>query len=281
VAVSIFPIYDIARRVAGDKLDVVCILPPGKSEHDYEPTPKEMAKVADAKLAVLVGFGMDDWARKIVNGAAPSAKMFEIGPKLSPRTLSMEHVGEAAANEARKGADDDGDEKPGAKDPHVWLDPVRMQTAAKALGDAFAELVPSAAADLKARSEKVAGEIGALHADIDKRQAAWKKRGIVTFHGSMSYFADRYHLTIAAVLEPFPGREPTAKYLAEVLAAIEKTKPAALFSEPQLEKGPAKVTAEQAKIPLFELDPVGGTAGLETYEALMRHNAGVLDVALK
>src|SRR5687768_9290450 len=70
VAVSIFPLYDIARRVAGDRLDVVLVLPPGRSEHDYDPTPKEAAKIAQAKLGLAVGLGMDDWLAKIVKGAA-------------------------------------------------------------------------------------------------------------------------------------------------------------------------------------------------------------------
>jgi len=285
VAVSIFPLYDISRRIAGDALDVVLILPPGRSEHGYEPTPKEMAKVADAKLAVLVGLGMDEWAKKIVRGAASGTppKELELGPLVDPRTMSAAHVGEEEAEAAGGKHDDDEDEhKPGAKDPHFWLDPVRMQKAAAAITDAFAQLAPAAAqAGVRARGDDVKQKLAALHAELDGKQKTWTKRGIVTFHGSMGYFADRYGLTIAAIIEPFPGREPTAKYLAAVLAAIKAAKPAALFSEPQLDRAPAKVTADQAGLPLFELDPVGGTTGIESYEGLLRHDAEVLDKALK
>src|SRR5271154_4929104 len=76
VAVSIFPLYDLARRVAGDRLDVVLVLPPGRSEHSYDPTPKEMARVADAKLGVSVGLQMDEWLERIVRGAAGSGTKF-------------------------------------------------------------------------------------------------------------------------------------------------------------------------------------------------------------
>jgi zinc transport system substrate-binding protein len=286
VAVSIFPLYDIAKRIGGDAVDVVLILPPGRSEHGYEPTPKEMAKVADAKLAVLVGLGMDEWAKKIVRGAAsgkPPAEL-ELGPLVEPRTMTASHVGEEEAEAAAGGKhDEDEDEhKPGAKDPHFWLDPVRMQKATAPIAEAFAKLVPTeAAAGVRARGDDVKLKLTALHAEIDAKQKTWAKRSIVTFHGSMGYFADRYGLTIAAIIEPFPGREPTAKYLATVLAAIKTAKPAALFSEPQLDRAPAKVTADQAGLPLYELDPVGGTVGIETYEALLRHDAEVLDKALK
>jgi ABC-type Zn uptake system ZnuABC Zn-binding protein ZnuA len=286
VAVSIFPLYDIAKRIGGDAADVVLILPPGRSEHGYEPTPKEMAKVADAKLAVLVGLGMDEWAKKIVRGAASgkAPTELELGPLVEPRTMTASHVGEEEAEAAAGGKhDEDEDEhKPGAKDPHFWLDPVRMQKAAAAIADALAKIVPeAAAAGVRARGDDVKQKLGALHAEIDGKSKAWTKRSIVTFHGSMGYFADRYGLTIAAIIEPFPGREPTAKYLAAVLTAIKSAKPAALFSEPQLDRAPAKVTADQAGLPLYELDPVGGTSGIESYEALIRHDAEVLDKALK
>jgi ABC-type Zn uptake system ZnuABC Zn-binding protein ZnuA len=123
--------------------------------------------------------------------------------------------------------------------------------------------------------------LNALHASIDTRSKGWTKKTIVTFHGSMGYFADRYGLKIAAVIEPFPGKEPTPRYIKDVLGAIQRSQASALFSEPQLDKKPAQVIADQAKLPLFELDPVGGSAGVESYEKLLTHNADVLDKALK
>src|SRR6478735_2226354 len=99
VAVSIFPLYDVARRVAGDRLDMVLVLPPGRSEHSYDPTPREMARVADSRLAISVGLGMDEWLTRIVQGAAGSnVTMLEIGPRLDPRPTPLGAVGEEAAD---------------------------------------------------------------------------------------------------------------------------------------------------------------------------------------
>jgi len=116
---------------------------------------------------------------------------------------------------------------------------------------------------------------------ISTRSKAWTKHTIVTFHGSMSYFAKRYGLVIAAVVEPLAGKEPTATYLAEVIDAIKKNQAAALFTEPQLDRGPGETIARDAKVPLGELDPVGGSQGRDTYEALMLWNADQLDKVLK
>ena len=282
VTVSIFPLHDIARRLGGDRLDVVLLLPPGRSEHSFDPTPREMAQVAKSRLGISVGLGMDAWLEKVVRGAAgPDVPILQLAPRVGPRRMTAEEIGAEEAEHGDKDHDHDHDHDHGAEDPHFWLDPVRMKEAAAAMTQAFEALDPEGAPGYRARQAAVAQDLDRLHAELEGRSKAWTKRTILTFHGSMGYFADRYGLTIAAVIEPFPGREPTPRYLQQVLGVIEKTRPAALFSEPQLDRRPAQVIADQAKLPLFELDPVGGGPGAESYEALLRRNAEVLDRALK
>jgi len=311
VAASIFPLYDIARRVAGDRLEVALVLPPGKSEHGFDPSPKEMAAVAKAKLGISVGLEMDTWLEKIVKGAAGvDVKMLQLGPSLDPRKMTAREVG--IVHEKHDGHDHDHDhdkkdapdkkdvheghahekernhgDKPtpdghahGALDPHVWLDPTRMKKALPLLVDAFKALDAAGADAFSSRSAEVDKALDALHAELEARSKRWTKKTIVTFHGSMGYFAERYGIKIAAVVEPFPGKEPTAKYIQEVIEVIGETKAAALFSEPQLDKRPAEVIAEQAKVPLGELDPVGGTSGADTYEKLLSKIADAFDKTL-
>jgi ABC-type Zn uptake system ZnuABC Zn-binding protein ZnuA len=280
VAVSIFPLYDLARRVAGDRLDVVLVLPPGRSEHSYDPTPKEMARVADAKLGISVGLQMDEWLEKIVKGAAGSSvKLVQLGPQVNPRKMTHDEVGDEAADEARPAGEEE--HHHGPLDPHFWLDPVRTMQAVDLIVTAFTQLDPEGAAGYRQRGDAVKASIQSLHQSIEARVKTWTHKTLVTFHGSMGYYAERYGLTIAAVIEPFPGREPTAKYITEVLAAVKKTNTVALFSEPQLEKRPAQVIADQAHVKLFELDPVGGTTGVDSYEKLLQHNTDVLEQALR
>lgn len=284
VAVSILPLWDLARRIAGDKLDVALVLPPGKTEHAYDPTPKEMQKLAGSKLAIAVGLSMDNWLQKIVAGvAAPGYTTLELGPKADPMPIGAEAVGEEDQDHDH---DHDGKEdhaahehehEKGAPDPHFWLDPVRAIRVLDPIADAFEQLAPGG--DFKTRAAEAKKSLEALHGKIDGRAKEWTKKSIVTFHGSFAYYAARYGLTVAAVIEPFPGKEPTPKYLKEVLASIDKVKPAALFSEPQLDKKPAQVVADQAKIPLFELDPIGAEG--DTYESLLTKNTDVLEKALR
>lgn len=156
-----------------------------------------------------------------------------------------------------------------------------MIEAVDLLVAAFTRLDPAAADSFRSRGDEVKRALRALDERLRAERATFTRNRIITFHGSFGYFAERYDLEIAAVVEPSPGREPTARYLAEVLAVIAETHPAALFSEPQLDPRPAQVIAHDARLPLFELDPVGGTEGVASYEALLLHNGSVLARALR
>src|SRR5688572_29521421 len=70
VAVSIFPIYDLTKRVAGPDADVALLLQPGKNEHSFDPSPKDIETASKAKLGVMVGLGLDPWMEKLLKDAA-------------------------------------------------------------------------------------------------------------------------------------------------------------------------------------------------------------------
>jgi zinc transport system substrate-binding protein len=298
VAVSIFPLHDITKRIAGDRLDVVLVLPPGKSEHGYDPTPKEIARLEGTKLGIAVGLDMDGWVESIMKSAGGSPRMVHVGEKVPTIPIDVEPIGEEHHEEEGEHHDEEHDEHhdeehgehhdeehghagKGAPDPHFWLDPQRMSAAVDVITAELATLDPAGKADFEKNAAAVKESLAKVDGAIAARARTWTKKTIVTFHGSMSYYAARYGLRIAAVIEPLAGKEPTPQYVAEVLAAIQRGQAAALFSEPQLDKRPAEVIATEGKIPLGELDPVGGGPGRESYEALLTWNTDQLEKLLK
>ena len=291
VVVSIFPIYDLTKRIAGDRLNVMLVLPPGKSEHGYDPTPQEMAALHNAKLGIAVGLDMDGWVESIMK-SAKSAAVFRLGEKLPTIPIDVEPITEEEAghehdehgheeHEEHEDHDDHAHAGKGAPDPHVWLDPRLMQQGADLIAEQLATVDPAGKEMFAKNAAAVKASLAALDTKIMERSKAWTKRTIVTFHGSMAYYAKRYNVRIAAVVEPLAGKEPTASYIAEVLAAIKRGGAVALFSEPQLDKGPGEMIAKEAGIKLGELDPVGGLQGRESYEALLTWNTDQLEAVLK
>src|SRR5206468_10407386 len=110
----------------------------------------------------------------------------------------------------------------------------------------------------KIRGDEVKRSLLELHQEVARHAAVWPQRKIVSFHGSMYYYADRYGLEVTAVVEPLPGREPTARYLARVLETIRGAGVVALLSEPQLEPRAARPVAAETGLPVYVLDPGGG-----------------------
>lgn len=283
VAVSIFPIYDVTRRIAGDRLDVMLVLPPGKSEHGYDPTPREIARLEGAKLGLAVGLDMDGWVENIMRTAGGGTKLVRVGDKVQIMPIDVEPIGEdEAEHDEHEGEKrEDHDHELGAPDPHVWLDPERMLQIVDAIAAELIEIDPQGKDTFAKNAEALKASIQATDAKVRERSKAWTKRTIVTFHGSMAYYAKRYGIRIAVVVEPIAGKEPTATYIAEVIAAIKRSNAAALFTEPQLDRGPGETIAREAGIPLGELDPVGGVAGRDSYEALLVWNTDQLEKVLK
>jgi len=281
VAVSIFPLYDLTRRVAGPDAETILVLPPGHTEHSFDPSPKDVEQVAAAKVGVLVGLGLDPWMEKLMKDAAPGATLVKVGEKVPTLTVKEGAIGDEAADKARTTPEEDHDHELGATDPHVWMDPSRAKTMVAAIADALVAADASHAEGYKTRAKEVQGDLDKLDQEIMTRTAALKTRGFVTFHGSFNYYAEHYKLKILAVIEPFPGSSPTGEYIEEVLKVVKERNVPALFSEPQLDSRPAKTIAEAAKIPLGSLDPVGGTPETDSYEKLLRYDTAQLEKFLK
>jgi len=282
--VSIFPIYDLVRRVAGPDADVTLLLQPGKSEHSFDPTPKDIEAAAQAKLGVVVGLGLDPWMEKLMKDAAPSARILKVGDRVPTLTIKEDPVG---ADDHEHDEDDDHDdhdhdhEGKGAQDPHVWLDPQRAQLIVRAIAEELGRVDAAHAVAYRQRATELDTSLVALDKEAEERLQSLKRRGFVTFHGSFGYFAERYKLSILAVIEPFPGSQPTGDYVSKVLRVIKEKNVPALYSEPQLDPHPAKVLADEAKIPLGVLDPVGGGAAADSYEKLIRFNVAQLEKHLR
>jgi len=265
VAATVFPLYDLARRVADDRLDVRLILAPGLDPHDYEPRPKDVAGLADAGLIFAVGLGLDPWAQGLARSAgAGEARVFEVGPLMDPILAPPGLIRPEPLI-----------------DPHFWTDPVRAQHAVDVIVEALSGLDPEGGPFYRERGGAVKRSIQALHADVSRQAEMWTRRRIVTFHGSLFYFASRYGLQVAGVVQPVPGTEPTAQHMAAVVAELKGTPGAALFTEPQMSAQLAEALAREAAVTVHEVDPLGGGPRAASYEDLLRGIARAMDEALR
>lgn len=285
VAASIFPLADVVRQIGGQHVQVDCMLPTGRSPHGYELTADNVAALHEARLLVLVGMDLESWG---ANGkqiaARRKATVLEVGP------LAAGHVeadSDGHAHAAHNGHDHDAahDDHADADahvhhhqgDPHVWVDPVRMQAIATAVADALIGVDPAHKADYLANRDKFFAQLRQLDAQYRTGLAGVKHKQLVTFHETFNYLCDRYGLEHAALAPP-GGSGDNSDRLAKVEAFIRKNNVKVIFLEPEF--SPEKFATVQSRtgVRTARLDPLGGEglAGHDSYLAMMRTNLQTL-----
>ncbi|CAN5589627.1 N/A [soil metagenome] len=302
VITSIHPVYDLTRQIAGDHAEVVRVLPPGMSPHTFDPTPRDVARIAEADLVIMVGgYGIDGWLQGLVEASGSSAPVVELFEEIEFAAIETDHEHEHGEDEHHDDEhhddehhddehhddehhddahDDEHAHDHGPINSHIWLDPMLMVQAVPVIAAALAELDPDNAEAYRANGETLVTDLEVLDAELREMLASIAGEAFVPFHDAWPYFAERYGLDLIVEIEPFSGREPSPAYLRDALADIEGSGARAIFTEPQLSRRPAEVVAESAGLPLYTMYPLGGTAETETYQDLLRHNAQVLLEAL-
>jgi len=255
VVATIFPIADIARQVGGDAVDVVTLLPAGASPHTFEPSPAQIRDVAQARVFIRIGAGLDDWAAKLLAAATGATVV----------TLSD---GVPLLN----------------GDPHIWLDPVLMRDhAVPMIVRALSEADPGHHAAFEGAAAEFQSALTGLDAEIRHTLAPVANKHYVAFHSAWRYFGRRYGLHEAAVIEPFPGKEPSAREIAAVVEAARGAHVHAILIEPQLNPQVAQQAAREFGGEALAVDPIGGSDIPErnSYINLMRYDLHMLVKALQ
>lgn len=244
VVASFFPLYDFARQIGGTNVEVRCLVPPGDDPHEAKPTPSSAQAVVQSDLVLLLGLGMDGWVEKLATTEGKT-RLVTIN-----EGLPLRHMGKAALADITGAAPD-----PSEIDPHVWLDPVLAQTLAQHITVQLAKLVPKHRDEIEARGAAFIGELQKLDRDFSNSCAQLPNRRVVTFHGAFGYLFSRYHLEMAGVIEEFPGNEPSAAYLRQLVDLMRTLKVKVIFAEPQLPERPAQVIAQEIGGRVEKLDP--------------------------
>jgi ABC-type Zn uptake system ZnuABC Zn-binding protein ZnuA len=256
IGATIFPLYDIAREVAGPVADVVLILPPGASPHTFEPTPAAIRSLSDARTLLVVGY----WAMRLAQGAGV------------PRVVRVD-----ADVPLRRYPGHD----PASIDPHYWLSLRNGKAIARTVAAELELLAPDRVAELRSSLAAYLARLDAADAGIRALLANLPSRRIATFHDAFGYFAAAYDLEVAAVFAPYPGLEPGPRFVIEFQEKIRASPIRVVFSEPQLSIDSIRPLAHDLGVTISMLDPLGGVPGREGYIETALFNAHQVAAALR
>ncbi len=265
VVASFYPLQYLAERIGGHRVSVTNLTKAGAEPHDLELSPRDVASLADADLAVHLG-GFQPAVDTAVAAEAAGRDFDAAGPA----DLDLRVTGGGATV---AGSVDSATDAVGATDPHFWLDPVRLQAVAAALSARMSVVDPTAAGTFAANLDVLTRDLRDLDADLRAGLADCASTELVTSHSAFGYLARRYGLTQVGVTGLSPEAEPDAGQLADVAAFVRAHAVRTIYSETLVSPAVADTLARETGARTAVLDPVEGlneeSAGSD-YLAVMR-----------
>ena len=282
VVATIFPPYDFAREIAGDKANITMLLPPGSESHSFEPTPQDIIKIQNCDVFIHVGGESDEWVKKVLSSMETS-KM-KIVTLMDCVEVVEEVIVEGMQNEGHGHAE----EENGEYDEHVWTSPRNAKLIVQKISDTFCEVDPANADTYRQNTKAYLAKLDELDAKFQNvvKNAA-RKTIVFGDRFPFRYFADVYGLTYFAA---FPGcsteTEPSAATVKFLIDKIKAEKiPVVFHIELSNEKMANTISEETgAKVLLLHAchnvtrDDFTGGKG---YIGLMTQNVETLKEALK
>lgn len=265
VAATISTLAALVKAVGGDRVDVTSIVPIGVSPETYDPSPRDLVALSNARVIFENGAGLELWLEKLLRSTANS------NTKVVVLSDGLPIAGAKAAGE------------PG--NPHLWLDPVNAQAYVHKIAAALREADPANANHYSANERTETARLVQLDRWIRSRIATIPpaNRTMLTFHDAWLYFDRRYGIRDIGAIEMSPGQQPSAAYLAALITQARQSGTRAVFAEPQFSPKLAQQLAASAGIKtvtdLYD-DTLGTTPQLQTYEGMMRYDVDTIVKAL-
>jgi zinc/manganese transport system substrate-binding protein len=213
----------VVKDLAGDNAVVTVLVPNGQDPHEWEPSARDMETLLNADLIVQNGLGLEGGMEKALGEArAAGVKIFTASDHIVVRRVGP---GEGIPS-------GDPDQTVGAEDPHLWMDPVAMQSLAHAL---TVRIQTDLGLDLTARDKDLDARLDALNIEVTNtvNTLPAENRKLVTGHESMGYFAQRYGFLLVGAISPSltTQGEVSASDLAALKTLIETHRVKAVFTE--------------------------------------------------
>ncbi|QLD12230.1 metal ABC transporter substrate-binding protein [Microbacterium oleivorans] len=256
---------DIARNVAGDRLDVRSITKVGAEIHGYEPTPRDIAAASDADLILDNGLGLESWFARFVDTAdAPHAVV-------SAGIETIDITGDAYA---------------GKPNPHAWMSPLNVQVYVENIVSAFSDLDPDGADDYAANGAAYAAELQQIHDELvaDLATVPESQRALVTCEGAFSYLARDAGLTEAYIWPVNAEQQATPQQIRRTIEFVDDNDVPAVFCESTVSDRPMQQVVEATGATfggILYVDSLSESGGpVPTYLDLLRHDVDTITTAL-
>ncbi len=217
VVASFFPIYEFAKQVGGDRVNVITLIPAGVEPHDYEPTIQQLQQAESADVVFFNGLGFEDsWIDKVTNDNLVDTSI--------PSNLSQ-------GNQIRN--------------PHIWLDPVFAKAQVQQIENALIEIDPNNKLYYQKNAVNFTNKLDLLDSEIRTVLQTCDKKDFIAFHDAFGYFAKRYSLIQHSVQGVSPEGEVLPQRIEEAIRLANDLGLKVIYAEELVDPRFAEVIAQE------------------------------------
>jgi zinc/manganese transport system substrate-binding protein len=262
VVASFSILGDFVRNVGGDRVRVTTLVGPDGDVHVYTPAPADAQKIADAKLLVVNGFGLEGWLPRLVQSSGSKAAIVTATDGIKPLKLEQ------------------------AADPHAWQSVVNAKIYVANIRDALVAADAADAGAFRANAADYLAKLDALDREVRNSvaQIPPARRKVISTHDAFGYFAAAYGIAFIAPVGVSTESEASARDIARIITQIRNEKIPAVFleniSDVRLIRRISAETGARVGGTLFSDSLSDEKGDAPTYIDMVRHNIKALASAL-
>ncbi len=244
ILTSIFPLYEFAQAVCGEKGEVNILLPPGAEVHTWKPKPSDIIRIAKADLLIVVGSVLEPWLEDILKSVK--------NPKLHILETSLKFKWEGEEHAPDNHALHDHE----AHDPHIWLDFDYDMQIIEQISSKLTQMDPSSTNLYRSNAEQINLKLKNLDNLYKKGLSGCALRTfILGGHSAFGYIARKYDLRQVAVYGLSPDSLPSPRTLVETIRTAREYGVKAIYFEAMLSDEIAMMIANEVGCQTLPLHP--------------------------
>lgn len=229
VAVSIVPEETFVKAVAGDKVNVVTMIPTGYSPENYQPSPSQITSLSQSKIYFSMGIPAD--AANII----PFLKDCN-------EDIKIIHFDQIIGDVYDDIYIDD-EQQHMSRDPHIWLSPKRVIVMLEIIRDELIAIDPENETIYKENAKKIIADLENLDSIIIEKIGQIENKSFLIYHPAYRYYADDYNLNMICIEED--GKEATAQRIQNIIDIANSEGIKVIFYQEEFNGEQAKTIAKE------------------------------------
>jgi zinc transport system substrate-binding protein len=280
IVTTLFPLYDFARNIGGDSVEVRLLLPPGVESHSFEPRPEDVVRTSKADMFIFTGRDMEPWAERLYDGVSDKGRVFKVEAGERARYISVDR-GQG------EGEHQHGDQRGSGRDPHIWLDIDNAKIMVMTIAEAMARKSPVRREIYMANAAAYIKRLDDLDSRFKKGLSSCRSREFIHGgHYAFAYLAARYRLQYLSAYAITADSEPSPKRMAELTQAIKAHDVRCIYYEELLAPRIAETISRETGATLLKLHGIHNLTRQEfeggaTFIGLMEQNLSNLQKGLE